>query len=245
MMIKNKYGFKWHSYIRCQYADRETVELMKESGCEGVFLGIESGNEQVLKNMNKESNVERYLRGISLLKENEIVTFGSFITGFPGETDDTVRDTIKFIKKSGLDFYRTQLWYCEPITPIWKERNKHKIKGESFEWSHLTMDSRTACDLIEEMFLTIESPIWIPQYNFDFDSIWHVIHQGMSQDDFKNFLGAFSRGLKEKLLNSHQKEVSYEVLEQMMRVCQGIGTGKVLQDEEKKVIDKYEAAFDF
>ncbi|MDQ1353305.1 MAG: anaerobic magnesium-protoporphyrin monomethyl ester cyclase, partial [Acidobacteriota bacterium] len=149
LMIKNKFRFNWHSYFRCQYADREMVELMRASGCEGVFLGIESGSNQVLKNMNKAADTDKYLKGIELLKEYGIVTFGNFIIGFPGETDETVRDTINFIETGGLDFFRSQLWYCEPITPIWTQKEVYDIRGESFEWSHATMDSRRASDLVE------------------------------------------------------------------------------------------------
>jgi radical SAM PhpK family P-methyltransferase len=245
MMIKNRYHFRWHSYFRCQYADREMVEMMKEGGCEGVFLGIESGNELVLKNMNKASHLDKYLEGIALLKEHEIVTFGSFITGFPGETPDTVQDTIKFIKESGIDFYRTQLWYCEPITPIWKEREKYRIKGESFEWSHATMDSRMACDLIDEIFLSIEDPIWVPQFSFDFDSLWHLIHQGMSLKDVKDFLRTFYKGVREKLLNPGQKEVGYEVIKQLMRVFRGSGDVDVSSGKEVEIMVKYDADFDY
>jgi len=245
MMIKNKFKFKWHSFFRCQYADKEMIEMMKESGCEGVFLGIESGNERILKAMNKGSDLEKYMDGISLLKENGIVTFGSFIIGFPGETHETVKDTVKFIKESGLDFYRTQLWYSDPITPIWKEKEKYQIKGESFEWSHITMDSKTACDLIDEAFLGIDDPIWIPQYNFDFDSIWHLIHQGMGLDGVKDFLRAFYKGLKEKLEAPGQQEVGHEVIQQLMRICRGTdGPGNSLE-EEPNIIEKYDAGFDY
>ncbi len=245
MMIKNKFKFKWHSFFRCQYADKETIEMMRESGCEGVFLGIESGNEHILKAMNKGSDLEKYMDGISLLKENGIVTFGSFIVGFPGETHETVKDTVKFIKESGLDFYRAQLWYSDPITPIWKEKEKYQIKGESFEWSHATMDSKTACDLIDEAFLDIEDPIWIPQYNFDFDSIWHLIHQGMSLDDVKDFLRAFYKGLKEKLLVPGQQEAGHEVIQQLMRICRGTGDFDNSLTEEPNIIEKYDAGFDY
>lgn len=219
MIIRNKFGFKWHSYFRCQYADEEMVELMKESGCEGVFLGIESGNEQILKNMNKAATVDDYHRGIELLKKNGIVTFGDFIIGFPGETPDTARDTVKFIETGGLDFYRTQLWYCDPITPIWKEKEKYKIKGESFEWSHATMDNKQASDIIEEIFLTPRNATWIPQYNFDYDNIWHLVHRGMSIERVAIFLEAFNNAVREKLKDPNRKEVSFESITQIRNAC--------------------------
>jgi radical SAM PhpK family P-methyltransferase len=206
MLIKNKFAFKWHSYFRCQYADRETVELMKSSGCQGVFLGLESGSDQILKNMNKAVEIEKYLRGIELLKEYGIVTFGNFIIGFPGETEDTVKETVELIETGGLDFYRAQLWYCEPITPIFKKKDLYQIQGESFEWRHVTMNSQTACDIIEKIFLTIENPTWVPQYNFDFDGIWHLVHRGMSIRQLTDFIKGFNTAIKEKLTGSNRRK---------------------------------------
>jgi radical SAM PhpK family P-methyltransferase len=219
IMIKNKYHFKWHSHFRCQYADRETIELMKESGCEGVFLGIESGSDQILKNMNKATTVKEYLKGITLLKEFDIPVFGSFIVGFPGETHQTVNDTIQFIKESRLDFFRASLWYAEPITPIWKEKEKYGIKGSHFEWSHKTMDSQTAYALIKEIFLGIENPIWIPQYNFDFFEIFQLINRGMGIDEVKRFLNTFNLGIKEKLAKPFQQNCSDEIIRQLNNAC--------------------------
>jgi radical SAM PhpK family P-methyltransferase len=241
MMMGNRYPFKWHCYFRCQYSNAEIAGMMKESGCEGVFLGIESGNDQILDNMNKSVTTRQYLEGIELLKKYGIVTYGNFIIGFPGETDETVQDTIEFIEKSELDFYRVQLWYCEPITPIYREKDKYKIKGESFEWSHNTMDSRRACDWIDHIFLSINKSIWVPQYNFDFDSLCHLFHRRMSLEQVKQFLGSFNRGVKEKLAAPSQEEVSYEVIEQLKKAA---GRSD-LPDVEGNKTDISEAGFDF
>jgi len=247
MLIKNKFGFKWHSYFRCQFVDREMVELMKESGCEGVFLGIESGNDQILKNMNKKAAVHKYLEGIERLKEYEIVTFGNFIIGFPGETEKTVQDTVHFIERSGLDFFRTQLWYCEPITPIWNERERYKLRGERFEWSHATMDSKKACDLIEEVFLSVKKSTWVPQYNFDFDNFWHLVHRGMTIDQVNHFLKSFNLAVKEKIMAPSFREISYEVLTQIKNACSiSKGSGPFDFDRgENTPIDDSEATFEF
>jgi radical SAM PhpK family P-methyltransferase len=244
MMIKNKFEFKWHSYFRCQFADQETVELMKKSGCEGVFLGIESGNQQILKNMNKATRPEDYYRGIELLKKYGIVSFGNFIIGFPGETHETVQDTVTFIEKSQLDFYRTQLWYCEPITPIWKEKEKYNIHGESFEWRHNTMDSATACDLIGEIFLTPREAVWIPQYNFDFDTLWHLVHRGLSLDRVKQFIRSFNHGVREKIINPSRKEVSFEIIKHLKNPGGETSTDDTLEYKTDS-IDNAEAEFDF
>lgn len=245
MMIKNKFEFKWHSYFRCQYADREMVDLMKKSGCTGVFLGIESGNNQVLQNMNKAAETTKYLQGIELLKQYDITTFGNFIIGFPGETEKTVQDTVDFIENSGLDFFRTQLWYCEPITPVWKQREVYNLHGESFEWNHGTMNSRTACDLVEEIFFTVKNSTWVPQYNFDFDTFWHLYHRGMSIEKVRRFLESFNLAVQEKLKEPFRKEASYEALTRIKQACSLIGNDTSPDNNEQTLTRSNEAQFEF
>ncbi|MBW8687201.1 PhpK family radical SAM P-methyltransferase [Chitinophaga rhizophila] len=219
--IRHGFDFKWHSYYRCQFADDETMKLMKESGCEGVFLGIESGSNRILKNMDKAATAEHYRRGIELLKKYEIATFGSFIIGFPGETEETVRETVDFIEETEMDFYRTQQWYFEPITPIWKQKDKYKIKGESFEWSHETMDAKTACDIVDQNFLSIKNSLWLPQYNFDFDNLLHLLHRGKTLPQLKQFIAAFNEGVRDKLLHPHKEEADVSVLKKMKEAWAG------------------------
>src|SRR6266545_3165860 len=61
LMIKKNYKFNWFSYFRCSNSDEEAIELMAESGCRGVFLGVESGSPRILTNMNKAATVEKYV----------------------------------------------------------------------------------------------------------------------------------------------------------------------------------------
>ena len=184
LMIRKGYGFKWFSYFRCSNSDEEAIELMAKSGCTGVFLGIESGSPSILKNMNKAAAAEQYRRGIRMLKEAGILTFGSFITGFPGESEETVQETLDFIRDTRVDYYRTQLWYCEQGTPIVQQRDKYGIEGDGFVWSHATMDSLEAMEWIERTFLSIEGSVWLPQWSFDFWIIPYLIGKGVALGDF-------------------------------------------------------------
>jgi anaerobic magnesium-protoporphyrin IX monomethyl ester cyclase len=245
IMVKNRYNFKWHSYYRCQYADPVIVQMMKDSGCEGVFLGLESGSDRVLKNMNKKTTPGEYLKGIELLKKQGIVTFGSFIIGFPGETPGTVQDTIEFINKSGLDFYRCQLWYCEPITPIWKQKHQYHLRGKSFEWSHDTMDSKIAFDLVDEIFLSLETPVFIPQYHFDFNGIWHMKLRGMEIEQIKRFLTGFNKGIKERLENPSAKEVSTRVIKELHDSCPGTANRDDGLNHAGEPVDRFNIKFNF
>jgi p-methyltransferase len=138
--------------------------------------------------MNKAATIERYAEGIKMLKARNITTFGSFILGFPGETDQTVQETIDFIRVNRPDFYRAQMWYNEPGTPIHLEKDKYQIKGEGFVWEHSTMTSLEAMDHIDRMFLTVKESIWLPQWSFDFWFIPYALGKGISISEFKQFV---------------------------------------------------------
>lgn len=245
MMIKNRFQWQWFSYFRCQFADKEMLELMKASGCAGVFLGLESGSSRILKNMNKAVTMEEYLRGIEWLKRFDIPTFGCFIVGFPGESLETIRETTAFIKKSEIDFFRAQLWYCDPITPIWREKEKYHIEGAHFNWSHATMDYSQACDLIEKELFSIGSSTWTPQYNFEFNGLFQLMIREMSINDIKEFLKAFKEGIREKLSHPSQKQVSPGILLRLKQAVVKDNDFLCFPGEQGKNMGKLEADFDF
>ena len=201
MLLERGYGFDWYCYFRCGNADEEAIELMARAGCKGVFLGIESGSNRILKHMHKAAVVDKYVRGIGLLKQYGILTFGSFITGFPGETTESVDETIAFIRHTELDYWRSQLWYCEPGTKIYEQREEFGIEGEGFRWRHRTMDSKEAMDHIERMFFAIdvESSVWMPQWSFDFWFIPYITGKGISLEQFKEFMVAANKLLRLEL----------------------------------------------
>lgn len=198
LMINRGFSFGWNSYFRCQDIDEETVALMKASGCEGVYLGIESGSNRILQNMNKKAKREAYLQGIKLLRQYDIMTHASFIIGFPGETDETVQETLDFIEEAAPAFYRTQLWYYDPITPVHQEKDKYRIRGSSFEWSHLTMDSQQAADWIEKIFNRVDRSLWLPQNSFDYVALYYLRQKGMAPERIKNFIKTFNDIVKLK-----------------------------------------------
>ncbi len=207
MMIRKGYGFRWNSYLRSDHADAECLDLMRDSGCEGVFLGVESGSDQMLKAMNKTSRRADYLRVISQLRVRGIITHANLIVGYPGETLETLADTIDLIETARPDFYRAQLWYCDPSTPVWKRREELQIKGSGFQWSHPSMDSPAAARLVERLFLDIRNSTWLPQYGFELWSVFYLQRKGMSLAEVKRLVSAFNAAIRYKLENAHVAEI--------------------------------------
>ena len=208
LMIQKNYQFNWFSYFRCSNSDEEAIELLARSGCKGVFLGIESGSPTILKNMNKAATPEKYERGMELLHQYGVLTFASFIMGFPGETEETLRESVDFVKTTSPDYYRTQLWYCEPGTPVDRQREKYRIEGEGFVWSHATMDSMAAMDHIDRAFLEIKESTWLPQWSFDFWTIPYLLGKGYSLEQFRKLMALAHRllALEIAYVPEHEKK---------------------------------------
>ncbi len=217
-MVRKEYPFAWNAYFRCQFADEETVSLMKECGCEGVFLGIESADPDMLKRMNKKAAPAEYKRGIELLHKYEIPTHASFIIGFPGETEASVEQNIRFIEDMRPTFYRAQMWYCEPITPVWRKRAEYGIEGSHFEWRHHTMDAAAAADAVDRMFLTIQNSVWLPQQGLDFFGLFRVRHRGLDWDRLIPFIEAFNAAVRGKFQRNGRPGAGAEALERLERV---------------------------
>ena len=198
LQILKGYKFRWYSFFRAQYCDEETARLMKESGCDGVYLGIESANDDVLKNMDKKSTVEQYRRGTKLLKDVGIPTFAAFVLGFPGETEQSIQDNIRFIEEVGLDYYSLKEFYYMPTAPVHQKREKYGLEGDGNNWKHATMDSQQASyhkgviyrTVKNSVYVDADTGLWYLAYlrdrGFSWDAIRAsqiVLNKMMSRDD--------------------------------------------------------------
>jgi radical SAM superfamily enzyme YgiQ (UPF0313 family) len=111
-LIKADLGVGWYANngIRADRLDKELAQLMKRSGCKGVAIGVESADDEVLKNIKKGETVDELRDGILLLKEAGITVGGHFIVGLPGDTLEKVEKSIRFKDDVGLDYaYFNQL----------------------------------------------------------------------------------------------------------------------------------------
>jgi p-methyltransferase len=165
-----------------QYIDEETARLMRDSGCRGVFLGVESANDVVLKNMNKRATRADFLRGMDLLQKYNIMSVATFIIGFPGESEQSIKDNIDFIENTSVRFYTLKEFYYIENTPIYHDREKYGLTGMGPKWKHDTMDSATAHKIKMNMFQTIKNAIFIDPDT----SLWYLVYlydQGFTMDE--------------------------------------------------------------
>jgi radical SAM superfamily enzyme YgiQ (UPF0313 family) len=88
--------------LRLNLLDREMLQMMKETGAYAFNVGIESGSQRILDKMKKNLTLELIEEKVNLIREAGLDPCGFFITGFPGETKDEIKASIRFAKKLKL-----------------------------------------------------------------------------------------------------------------------------------------------
>ncbi|MBA3045797.1 MAG: radical SAM protein [Euryarchaeota archaeon] len=99
-MVEEKLDIKWYCNTRANLLDEELIIAMRDAGCRGMSIGVESGSQKILDMASKRITVEEARNVIRLAKKHGLKVLCSFIFGLPGETWDTVDETIQFVKNA-------------------------------------------------------------------------------------------------------------------------------------------------
>ncbi|HXM60062.1 MAG TPA: hopanoid biosynthesis associated radical SAM protein HpnJ [Terriglobales bacterium] len=99
--------------------DYETLKAMKDAGCRLLIVGYESGDPQILKNIKKGATIERARQFTKDCHKLGLVVHGDFILGLPGETRDTIRNTIAFAKELDVETIQVSVAHAYPGTELY------------------------------------------------------------------------------------------------------------------------------
>ena len=164
----------WECLSRVDTIDLETALMMKKAGCVRVFFGLESGNDKVLALMKKKATTSQGKRAVLVTKDARIQTGAFFIAGYPGETDRTVLETLKFASSLPLDYLSFTVPYPIPGTPLY-----HRVK-DSIEFDDYNQPKHRS--------LTDHKLIY--RSSFSENKLKFAILKGMVQFKLKKYLGA-------------------------------------------------------
>jgi hopanoid biosynthesis associated radical SAM protein HpnJ len=99
--------------------DYDTLKAMKGAGCRLLIVGYESGDQQILKNIKKGATVERARQFTKDCHKLGLVIHGDFILGLPGETRETIRNTINFAKELDVETIQVSVAHAYPGTELY------------------------------------------------------------------------------------------------------------------------------
>jgi radical SAM superfamily enzyme YgiQ (UPF0313 family) len=139
MILERRLRFPWTCLTRVNTVDMDLLRLMKEAGCWQVLFGLESGDPGMLKRLNKGSSVEQNTRAVQWALEVGLGVRGDFIIGTPGETMESLENTLAFTKRIKLDYAHFNKFVPYPGTELYE-----RLLGEGYQF-----DSRNLPPIVD------------------------------------------------------------------------------------------------
>ena len=138
LIIKKGFNISWSASSRVNTITQELANKMKRAGCHILYFGIESGSQKILNIIQKGITLTQSEKAVQIAKKANINTLGSFIIGIPGETKQTIKKTIKFVKKLSPSLAQFTICTPYPGTKLFKiAKEKHLLLTKN--WSKYTI----------------------------------------------------------------------------------------------------------
>ena len=165
---------KWTSFARVDTVSEAVLVKMKAAGCQAVSFGVESANSEILKTIKKGITLEQVVAAVRMCSTAGITPHASFILGLPGETPETIRETVAFgnqLKPLGLS-YGFHLLAPFPGTEIRDQSERYGIRIMTDDWSryHANRAIVETPDTTQAMLDAIVIG-WEKEYNDELDRI--------------------------------------------------------------------------
>lgn len=154
LMIREKIDIVWQAPgVQLHSIDDELMKLVKESGCYQFAVGIESGNDRVLKYIRKGITKSQIEEKIQLIHKYKINITGFIMIGFPTETAEEMNETYEFAKKLPLIHAAISIFSCLPGSPFYHEFIQQGIFDKLDENTLNYIDSKNNASEVDDSTL--------------------------------------------------------------------------------------------
>lgn len=124
-IMKRNIKIKWSCMGRVDTVTEEMLKAMKKAGCYMIRYGVESSSQEILNRTKKGITTEQVAKAFNMAKETGIQTHASYTLGLPGETKETLKDTVEFAVKLNSDYAQFGIAMPYPGTELYKEAEKN------------------------------------------------------------------------------------------------------------------------
>ena len=223
IMIEDKIDLPWTTFIRLDALAKEDFTLIQQANCIDVQVGIESGDNRILRNMDKKVTTDKYLQILDVLSKLDISIRGSFILGYPGENQESIDNTIAFLNQLPAERNATfsvgfAPFILLPLSPIYyeSERRAFQLRGCLIDWQHESMRFDDVSECLRKIFLSAKDDVFFAYTGDPMD-------KGLPKNALKNvkrsrqiYQKGIIRGLAKSEINTLQADLkaSLEKLQQ-------------------------------
>lgn len=131
MILEEHINIKWECIGRATSVSDELIKWMREAGCAEISFGVESGSQKLLDNINKKVKVAEIIEAYEICHRNGLRTNVMLISGLPGENSETVKETIKLVKKVRC-VGEPSILQIYPGTEIYELAKKHGLLDDNY-----------------------------------------------------------------------------------------------------------------
>ena len=126
---------RWSCELHVNLVEEETISLMKKAGCFLIQIGVESGNNEALSRMRKNITIEKALSAAKIIKKYGIKLQAFFIIGFPWDTEASLDDTVKAMRKIKCDILTYSIFTPYPATEAFEFCKENGLIKEDYDVS--------------------------------------------------------------------------------------------------------------
>lgn len=135
-IIESGLKITWSSNTRADTADDEMAELMYQSGCRLVSIGVESGSQFILDKIGKKVTIDQIRDTVKIFKRAGIKTYNYFVIGLPWDDEDSIEQTINFAVELDSDFVSFYTATPLPGTRFFRYSKEHNLLEKQNSWQN-------------------------------------------------------------------------------------------------------------
>ena len=128
-MIDQKLNLEWRCTARYDNLDEDLLRLMKRANCNGLYLGLESGSNKVLKAIDKRETIESIIEVSKMVYDSGMISATSVILGTPDEEKEDIEETLKVMKKFKTDFFDVNSYMPLAGTRLYESMGEEEKKN--------------------------------------------------------------------------------------------------------------------
>jgi len=136
-ILSRRLDTQWTSFARVDTVSLKVLQRMKAAGCTAVSFGVETGNPEMLKRIKKGITLDQVVDAVKMCVDAGITPHASFILGLPGETRETIQETVAFgekLKSMGV-LHGFHLLAPFPGTEVRENNAAYDLTIESHDWN--------------------------------------------------------------------------------------------------------------
>ena len=138
-MARQQLGIAWRCTARYDNVDEESLKLMKQAGCTGLYFGLESGSERLLKIMDKRITVAQVLRASEMVYASGMLSATSVLFGLPDETAQDMKETLRLMRQLKTHLFDVNSYAPLAGTPLWDTMSE--AERQAIDWRKVAFKS--------------------------------------------------------------------------------------------------------